>query len=75
MEVTKVSIVVNSFKSTQHLGNCLKSLQKLNYPEYEIIVVATCIPNFKNCFIKALSIVGNITRLPCSQVAMQPADP
>ena len=48
MEVTKVSIVVNSYKSTQHLGNCLKSLQKLRYPEYEIIVVATCISDFKN---------------------------
>jgi glycosyltransferase involved in cell wall biosynthesis len=35
----KVSVVVCTYNGSKTLDGCLKSLQKLNYPDYEVIVV------------------------------------
>ncbi len=35
----KVSVVVCSYNAERTLGSCLESLQKLNYPDYEVILV------------------------------------
>ena len=37
--VPKVSVVVASYNGNRTLKTCLESLQKLNYPDYEIILV------------------------------------
>ena len=35
----RVSVVVCSYNGSKTLDGCLKSLQKLNYPDYEVVVV------------------------------------
>lgn len=35
----KVSVVVCSYNGSKTLDGCLKSLQKLNYPDYEVVLV------------------------------------
>ncbi len=37
--VPKVSVVVASYNGSRTLQNCLESLQRLNYPDYEVILV------------------------------------
>ena len=35
----KISVVVATFNGARTLGNCLESLTRLNYPDYEVILV------------------------------------
>jgi len=42
----KVSILVNNFKGTTDLKNCLNALLKTDYPNYEVLVMDCCTPNF-----------------------------
>jgi len=46
MDMPKVSIIINNFKNTKHLGLSLQAHQKDRYPNSEIIVVDSCTPNF-----------------------------
>ena len=36
---SKVSIIILTWNGIKHISNCLKSIQKSTYPNYEIIVV------------------------------------
>ena len=80
MEKSKVSIIINNFKTTKHLGMSLQAHQKESYPNSEIIVVDSCTPNFDEWIKKYQNIkyVHSDTHLgPCvgKNVGFQQSDP
>jgi len=80
MEIPKVSIIINNFKTTKHLGPSLQAHQEERYPNSEIIVVDSCTPNFDEWIKKYQNIkhVHSETHLgPCvgKNVGFQHSDP